>query len=173
MSEKTLKLPPIPRRQKYIFRLNRKNHENKVSNPEKLLTQPEILVFQPENQQKSKIFVVPKISKKFLSISGIFLQRFIKSKVLEKVMEKVDHSRTSETVQDMLRLNQLTRAERINAVASAIIAFITILGLMIGLYFNLKTSKVNFSTIFIFELILIIMVLFILGWLWRYINKVK
>lgn len=84
-------------------------------------------------------------------------------------MEKVDY-RTSLTITDASNLDQLTRAERVNAIASTIIAFATVVGLMGGLYVNLNASSVGFFKIFIFEIILVLIIVSMIDWLRHYMK---
>lgn len=63
------------------------------------------------------------------------------------------------------------KAETVNALSSAVIAFVTIVGLLVGLYFNLKETT-KFHYILIFELLLIIAVLFIVAWLHHKLKEV-
>lgn len=66
---------------------------------------------------------------------------------------------------------QLTRAERISALSSAIMASVAVLSLMVGLYYNLRATHIKLFDIFIFESILIIMILSIIVWLIFHIQE--
>ena len=59
-------------------------------------------------------------------------------------------------------------ANNINALSTATIAFVTIIGLMFGFYYNLKISNTNFWRIIFLELLFIIALgLFIIWMKWR------
>ena len=49
--------------------------------------------------------------------------------------------------------------EEVNALSTAVIAFVTILGLMVGFYYNLQSSKTEFAQIIFFEIIIVIIIL--------------
>ncbi|MBI2507380.1 hypothetical protein HYV89_00315 [Candidatus Woesearchaeota archaeon] len=61
--------------------------------------------------------------------------------------------------------------ERITALSTAIIAFVTIIGLMFGFYYNLKLSGFESREIFLFEIIFIVSVWIFLIWLRRKIKN--
>lgn len=56
-------------------------------------------------------------------------------------------------------------ASEINALSTAIIAFVTVLGAMFGFYYNLKSSAILLSTILFFELLFVITVLLFISWI--------
>jgi len=60
---------------------------------------------------------------------------------------------------------QLTKAERINALSSATMACAAVLGLMVGLYYNLKGTNTKLFDIFIFESMFIVVIISIIVWL--------
>ncbi len=86
-------------------------------------------------------------------------------------MEKVDHFKKSPALRDAFRFNQFTRAERISALSSAIIAFVTVLGLMVGLYYNLRATNTKLFDIFIFESIFIVTIFSIIVWLMHHMKE--
>ncbi len=59
------------------------------------------------------------------------------------------------------------KPQKANALATIIISFATVIGLMVGLYYNMRTTKTNLFYIIVIEL------LFVIGlWLlWLRINK--
>ena len=61
--------------------------------------------------------------------------------------------------------------ERITALSTAVIAFITIIGFMFGFYYNLKLSGFESREIFLFETVFIISIWIFLIWLRRKIKN--
>jgi len=55
-------------------------------------------------------------------------------------------------------------AENINALATAVIAFVTIIATMVGFYYNLQQVGTRLHNIIILETAFFISVLFIIGW---------
>ena len=51
----------------------------------------------------------------------------------------------------------------INALATSVIAFITIIGLMFGFYYNLKTFNIKLNYILVFELLFVIAISFFIS----------
>ena len=56
------------------------------------------------------------------------------------------------------------KAENINAVATSTIAFVTILGLMVGFYFNLQSAGIRIIYIVVFELLFVIAIVLFIIW---------
>ena len=54
--------------------------------------------------------------------------------------------------------------DRINALSTSVIAFITGLGLMVGFYFNLKASNTKLSYIITLELLFVVAVWLFISW---------
>ena len=62
------------------------------------------------------------------------------------------------------------KAEQVNALSSAVIALVTVLGLMVGLYYNLRSFRFSLILIMIFEILLFITVVIFTWWIK---NKLK
>ncbi|MBI2499010.1 hypothetical protein HYV88_02095 [Candidatus Woesearchaeota archaeon] len=56
------------------------------------------------------------------------------------------------------------KAEKISALATSTIAFVTIIGLMVGFYYNLKSSNINIFYIIIFELLFVLAIGLFISW---------
>jgi len=57
------------------------------------------------------------------------------------------------------------KAEKVGALATSVIAFVTIIGLMVGFYYNLKSSNVKFLYILIFEFLFILAIWLFISWM--------
>ena len=53
----------------------------------------------------------------------------------------------------------------INALATSVIAFITVIGLMVGFYYNLKTANIKLYEILFYELLFIIAISLCILWI--------
>ena len=62
--------------------------------------------------------------------------------------------------------------EKINAIATSIVAFVTVIGLMIGFYYNAKSFNSGIYTIILFELIFVIVILIFILWVERKMKNV-
>ena len=68
-------------------------------------------------------------------------------------------------------LNSFMNSDKISAISTAVIAFVTIIGLMIGFYYNLKSSNTKVLYILIFELLILISsLMFTLRIMWELKN---
>jgi len=56
-------------------------------------------------------------------------------------------------------------ANKINALSTAVIAFVTIIGLMFGFYYNLKAAGTKSLYIAFFELLIIIAIWLFVSWI--------
>ena len=54
--------------------------------------------------------------------------------------------------------------DNINALSTAVLAFVTILGLMVGFYYNLRTSGITLTWIIVWELLFLAIVWFFTSW---------
>lgn len=63
------------------------------------------------------------------------------------------------------------KAEHLNALGSAVIACATVIGLMVGFYYNLRASKIRFIYIVVLELLFIITLGMITWWLRKQIQR--
>lgn len=55
--------------------------------------------------------------------------------------------------------------EKINTISTAIIAYVTMVGLMSGLYFNLKALNISLIYILLFETIFIFSIWLFISWI--------
>lgn len=53
----------------------------------------------------------------------------------------------------------------VNALSTGIIAFVTIIGVMFGIYYNLKTTNTSTSYIMLFEVLFVISVGLVASWI--------
>jgi len=56
-------------------------------------------------------------------------------------------------------------AEDINALSTSVIAFVAIIGLMVGLYYNLKATDTSIAYIIVFELLFVVAVWLFTSWI--------
>ena len=63
------------------------------------------------------------------------------------------------------------KAEKVGALATSVIAFVTIIGLMVGFYYNLKSSNIKFLYIIIFEFLFILATWLFISWIRGEINE--
>ena len=56
-------------------------------------------------------------------------------------------------------------AEDINALSTSVIAFVTIIGLMVGFYYNLKATNTAIVYIIFFELLFVVAVWLFTSWI--------
>ena len=63
------------------------------------------------------------------------------------------------------------KAEKVGALATSVIAFVTIIGLMVGFYYNLKSSNIKVLYIIIFEFIFILATWLFISWIRGEINE--
>ena len=62
------------------------------------------------------------------------------------------------------------QSEKITAFSTAVIAFVTVIGLMAGFYYNLFTSEVKTLSIIMLELLFLIMLWAFIIWMGRKIK---
>ena len=54
--------------------------------------------------------------------------------------------------------------DQVNALSTSVIAFVTIIGLMVGFYYNLKATKTSILYIILFELLFVAAVWLFTSW---------
>ena len=54
--------------------------------------------------------------------------------------------------------------EKLNALSTFIIAFVTLIAFMVGFYYNLRSSNIRIFYILVFELIFIVITILLTSW---------
>ena len=63
------------------------------------------------------------------------------------------------------------KSDNVNTISTALISFITIIGLMVGFYYNAKSFNTNLIYIILFELMFILAVFIFILWIKRKIKN--
>jgi len=58
----------------------------------------------------------------------------------------------------------LMKFEKLNALSTFIIAFVTLIAFMVGFYYNLRSSNIRIFYILVFELIFIVITILLTSW---------